>query len=219
MTTIKSRLIAGFLLAVMALPASAIVITEEFIYPGEGDGFSDPVGHLTISEAAGITAFMVGNNDVIDGWAGGSGYIDNPNPPEGFWRMVAIDREERGAWSEEYDGTLIGFVSNMTDDMWNFVFGGEYERAMVFYSEMPLGNETYDFVFVSEMLASPFVAMNQLGVYANGMTTHGPVSAVPLPAALPLFLFGLLGIVLSRSRRVLDTLRGIFARNTACLHG
>ena len=78
------------------------------------------------------------------------------------------------------------------------------------------------FYWLMTLAVIPATTLSLLGMtFINDIMPLAYLSALLTAGSflVSLFLFGLLGIVLSRSRRVLDTLRGIFARNTACLHG
>lgn len=206
------QLIVALLLLMTALPASAVVINEQFIYPSGGDGYVEPLGHLAVSDAAGVTAFMVGNNSVTTGWGGGSFLPEEyrNNDPEGLWQMVVVEADEKDLWGE-YVGTSLGdFITGMPDETWNTVFDGEYNQAMVFYGDTPLGSLTYDFVFTAEYLASPFVALGSTG-YVTGQTIHGSTPAptpVPEPGTLLLLALGLLAIFVRRGKGILGMFRG-----------
>ncbi len=198
----KSTLLAFGLL--LATSANAVIVDEYWIDQGYGAG----EGGFTITNDT---------NQAIYGFAVGANGADRStyNGPLGLNWVSALTTEDGWNngwavdWSEAYftvDTRSIGLFSDL--------FAGYNQVVIYAYipSELVLegapasrglaaGEIESGFTFVTDELASPFVTFDQnYNLLETGDTLH--VATVPVPAAVWLFLSGVLGLAGIARRKV-----------------
>lgn len=193
----KKIIVAALLL--VASHAHAISINETFITPpfyGPGDA------EFTVTNDTGsdIYAFFVANDDATNTWTNNNGW--NDTIMSSFeWNDANTNINYLGGYDNPVYTSSIGSFDEL--------FSGYNQVLMYTFNyynfngldsnpdAQPIANGTTvgGFNFTTQILASPFVAIDLNGtIVGSGQATHG-VSSVPVPAAAWLFASGLLGLV------------------------
>jgi len=202
MNRFKTFFAAALLLA--ATSAQAVIINEEWIWYDAAQ--SQGEGQYTVinNTATDIYAFAVGN-DYPTG-----NYPDASSSSVG-WEAMTVTATDWDLGIDMYFWDSITFASTTvsTSSLGAFadLFPG-YSSAFLYsyftdisWSPIMAGSTESGFMFGSQLLGSPFVAIDfNGGIVDAHNAVH--VSAVPLPAAVWLFSFGLgaLGLVARRRR-------------------
>jgi len=186
-------------LFLIASNAHAVSINETFITPpvyGPGDA------EFTVSNNSGsdIYAFFVANDDATNTWTDNNGW-DNYILSKADWNDANTNINYLGGYDNPIYTSAIGSFDNL--------FAGYNQVLMYTFSyynfngleanpdAQPIANGTTvgGFNFTTQILASPFVAIDLSGtIVGAGEASHG-VSAVPIPAAAWLFVSGFLGLI------------------------
>jgi len=186
----------------------AVTISEAWVNYDPLIGGGEAEYTVTNDTSSAIYAFIVGNDVATNSWSENNGW--NSNIVSSFeWDNPEINMSIN----------FLGGVDNpiYTNELGAFstLFAG-FEQAIMYtfnvYNQngldanpdaLPIasGATRGGFSFTTEILASPFIAIDQSGnIVGSGNAVHVP--AVPVPAAVWLFGSGLLGLVGFARRKV-----------------
>lgn len=186
-------------LLLVASNVRAVTINETFITPpvyGPGDA------EFTVTNDSGsdIYAFFVANDSATNTWTNNNGWNDSIMS-SAEWNHEATNINYLGGYDNPvYTSTLGSFDALFSGYNQVLMYSFNYYNFNGLEANpdaQPIANGATvgDFNFTTQILASPFVAIDINGnIVGSGEAVHG-VSAVPVPAAAWLFGSGLLGLV------------------------